>query len=502
VNGTAWGYYAVSSSPQEATLADQEAWAKDVARARGWEITRSFSGTASGRLGVRTILEQLIAELTAIPKTQRPDRILLIRLDRTGRVALETIAALARIKKLGVILHTRTDGDVKLETALDTLRPIFELVSAEIENSGRSDKMRAVHARWREAGKHLGPPPYGTEKDAERRLIAKEPQASFVRRAFEMRATGAGFKRIARDVGRFAPPQGTYAGRPHASAWHPNTVDKLLSCRSYRGLVVDADLWDLVQTVHNPDFRTLRASRVYPWPLSGVLHCWCGWTMGGVASGKEGRRVRYYSCRHPRYHGDDARPSIRADRAEGWFVDGVRRLAGDPQVLRDYRASAARATMGVQRETLAAARAELADVDQKRQAAWNLQSDGRIAAAELALRLDELQRRRSELLARIVDAEREVAVAAAHDVIADDAETLFAAAADLWATSTWEEQKELSRLVALAAGGISMAPDGELRFGADDPQGLPLGETSSTRRVVYRPLVLGAGGVIESSLRP
>ena len=151
---TAWSYAAVSSSPQEATLEDQQQWACDTAARNGWIITREFSGVASGAKGPREILRVLIDELERAPKAARPQRVLMIRLDRVGRMALDCIAALARLRKLGVVLHTRQDGDVKLETAMDTFRPIFELFTAEMENAARSDKWKAVHARRRAEGKH------------------------------------------------------------------------------------------------------------------------------------------------------------------------------------------------------------------------------------------------------------------------------------------------------------------------------------------------------------
>ncbi len=131
-----WLYAAVSSSPQEATLEDQRQWAKETAVRNGWVIAREFAGVSSGAKGTREILSNLIEELERTPKAARPQRVLMIRIDRVGRLALDCIAAVAQLRKLGVVLHTRQDGDVKLETAMDSLRPIFELVTAEMENCG------------------------------------------------------------------------------------------------------------------------------------------------------------------------------------------------------------------------------------------------------------------------------------------------------------------------------------------------------------------------------
>jgi DNA invertase Pin-like site-specific DNA recombinase len=90
---TVWLYAAVSSSPQEATLQDQRQWASETAVRNGWVITREFSGVGSGAKGTRDILSNLIDELDRTPKAARPKRVLMIRIDRVGRMALDCIAA-------------------------------------------------------------------------------------------------------------------------------------------------------------------------------------------------------------------------------------------------------------------------------------------------------------------------------------------------------------------------------------------------------------------------
>jgi DNA invertase Pin-like site-specific DNA recombinase len=467
MNGRVWVYAAVSSAPQEATLDQQVAWGESTAQQHGWTVDRVFSGTASGRLGVRRVLEDLLSELSRLAKAQRPERILMIRLDRTGRMALETIAALAKIKRLGVTLHTRQDGDVKLESALDSLRPIFELVTAEIENSARADKMKAVHARWRDEGWHFGRAPYGTEKDADRHLVVKEPYASFVRQAFELRAAGAGFIRISREISKLAPPDGMYAGKPRRATWHSNSICAMLRCQSYRGLVVSEDLWDRVQEVHNPDWKALRASRVYPWPLSGLIICYCGWTMVGAASGKQGARTRYYVCQHPNYHGADKRPTMRADMAEAWFYDRLRGLVAKPTLTTASRAQSSDDRVASLRRVFNVEQLALQNLDHKRRMAWSLQSDGRIAAGELAARLAELQADREIVAERLAEVERGLALAVAERAIAAEAGDVLADAEAKWEAASWNDQKELSRLVALLVEGLYRSRSGALTFGVD-----------------------------------
>lgn len=469
---TAWTYLVVSTGPQEYTLDDQRGWAEECAARNGWEITREFSGRGSGADGTRDILLELISELEQMPKRGRPERVLMIRLDRIGRIALDGIGSLAKIRSLGVTLHTRTDGDVPLDSVYDILKPIVELFGAETENRGRRDKMRAAHARFRAAGWHFGPAPYGMTKDEQKRLIPLEPQASFVLRAFELRATGAGFIRIASEIGRDAPSQGTYAGRPRGNLWHRHTVEWMLRCPSYRGLVVPEALFDAVQEIKNPDFKQ-RATQKYPWPLQGSIKCWCGWTLvGGLGAGTRGKpdsRRRYYSCVHPNFHAraGEKRPSVPAAALEEQFVAWLGELRARPELVLRYQARTAQVDASAIRRVLRADRAQLQVVERRRAAAYDLQADGQLPAADLRRRIADLQAERDEVTARISKAERTLRESALERSERRDAALLLARAAELWGSAPVAQQKELTRLLTLAAGGMAIDRDRRLTTAAD-----------------------------------
>jgi DNA invertase Pin-like site-specific DNA recombinase len=81
----------------------------------GWTITRTFRGVSSGRDGTRGLLETLLAKLRETRPGERPNRVLMTRLDRLGRgLGIEALAAIAEIVRLGVTIHTRQDGDYRL----------------------------------------------------------------------------------------------------------------------------------------------------------------------------------------------------------------------------------------------------------------------------------------------------------------------------------------------------------------------------------------------------
>ena len=132
---TVWTFLVVSSDRQAETLADQEKWAQKVAAANGWTITNTFRSVSTGKNGTRQLLEDLLTALRASKKAQRPERVLMIRLDRAGRgLAIEPLAALAEIYRLGVMVHTREDGDVNIARASDAIKPILRVLTGALEN--------------------------------------------------------------------------------------------------------------------------------------------------------------------------------------------------------------------------------------------------------------------------------------------------------------------------------------------------------------------------------
>jgi DNA invertase Pin-like site-specific DNA recombinase len=162
---TAWAYLVVSSTKQAESLEDQERWVHDAAAVNGWLITRTFKGVSTGVAGVRKLLEELLTALTATPKANRPERVMMTRLDRTGRgLGLEAIAALAQLHKAGVTIHTRQDGDVSLTRVTDVFLPVLRVLTAATENESRRDKALAAYDARRKAGKHIGShAPYGVQ---------------------------------------------------------------------------------------------------------------------------------------------------------------------------------------------------------------------------------------------------------------------------------------------------------------------------------------------------
>jgi DNA invertase Pin-like site-specific DNA recombinase len=379
---SAWSYLVVSSDQQNETLDDQSKWANDVAEANGWPITRCFSGVSSGKDGVRKLLEDLLTELRATPKKQRPRRVLTIRIDRLGRGdGLDAIAALSEIRKLGVVLHTRQDGDVRLERASDSILPAIMAITGGIENEVRSEKWKAVHARRRAAGLHVGAVPFGVVL-VDGRAVPYEPEAVVVRQIFEFACQGWGFTRLANFARERAQSKRRPDGTDRPYRWSPSTIKTLMDSKTLRGLVIDDALWERARAARALDFRA-RAPKRFAWPLRGAVRCTCGRMLRGHAGGVEKFKIRYYMCFDPS-HGHPY-PAHRADALEGAFVDLLSRLHADPDFTVGKRDCDG--ALKAAQQSVRDARKALDAAEARRQSAWTLADAGTITAVQLGERL-------------------------------------------------------------------------------------------------------------------
>ncbi|HEY1656219.1 MAG TPA: recombinase family protein [Candidatus Tumulicola sp.] len=453
---TAWSYVVVSSEQQNETLEDQARWARDVAAANGWTITRSFSGVSTGKDGVRKLLEDLLAELRSTPKAQRPQRVLTIRIDRLGRGdGLEAMGALAQIRRLGVILHTRTDGDVRLERATDSILPAIMAITAGIENEVRSEKWRAVHARRRAAGLHVGQVPFGVVL-VDGRAVPYEPEASIVRAVFKHAADDHwGYTRLATFARERAPSKRLNDGSDRAYRWAPATIRTLMNSKTLRGLVVDEDLWERARSARALDFRA-RAPRRFPWPLRGAVRCTCGRLLRGHTGGVEGWKIRYLFCSDPCH--SSPHPAHRADKLEQQFVELLRQLWAQDDFVVDKRF--ADDAMNEAQQLLKSARKAASAAEERRSRVWALAEEGQITGVQLRERLDEVDAARKVASADLAAAERSIVEARASERSLESANAILSQAPAIWESADAENRAAIARLVAALPeiGGLFCDP--------------------------------------------
>jgi len=468
-----WLLAVVSSDAQAETLDFQERWGQETAAENGWTIERTFKDVSSGRDGARQLLKNLLQELRDLPKSARPARVLLVRIDRLGRGdGLECIAAIAEIKKLGVILFTRDDGEVRLERAADTLMPVMKSILAGIENDNRADRTRAGLARRKSLGLHHGNAPYGAIL-VNGKPQAYEAEAVLVRELFALRAQGWGYDRLARFAAERALPKVLRDGKTRRLRWGRSTIQRLLLCSTLRGLVVDEELFDRVQATKNPDFKSLRLQS-WPFPLAHAVRCTCGTMLSGQCSGRAGYRIRYYVCRGVARHG--YYPHHNAETVEAQFGRQLRRIRA---VQGETFAPKLGTTLDGLKERHAQIKAELGALDRRRQRAWEIGEAGAVPPGEVKLRLEQIGADRDRYETELARLETEIRQAATAKAQEHAVEAILRDLECTWASAPLDCQQEAALALGEIVGGFWLAPgrrgrgrrriDSTLETGLDSP---------------------------------
>lgn len=445
----AWSFCCVSSSPQEATLEDQANWAHEAASANGWDVTRVFSGVGSGKAGPRKLLHQLVAELRSTPEAERPQVILMLRLDRVGRGRLaDSMLVMRELEDLGCAIFTRDGGLELMDAPMKELITAAKLAVAAFENEVRKEKSRAFHARKKAAGEYASTLPYGFIL-LEKRLAPYEPEAAVVRDLYEKRVAGWGYQRLAVHAKGIAPPKLKANGKSRALAWSTATLQRILSNDRYRGVIVPETLWDDVAAMRG---RLIERSAVWPWPLRGAVRCTCGGLLRGQATGP--RRLRYYVCRLHNRHGGRF-PYHNAAQLEAQFVALLSRLepSGDLKPLRSVGDVAA------MRSRKAHLAKELASIEQRKMKAWELAEGGEIQKGDLADRLADLGAEAERISQALHAAERELASAEARENIKADVAQAIRGLASAWPRQPVALQRDIARAVAAYVGGLFADPE-------------------------------------------
>lgn len=447
-----WVYAVVSSDKQAETVDDQLAWANATAAQHGWTVTRTFRGVSTGVSGTRKLLEDLLSELRAIPKKERPERILMTRLDRTGRgLGLEPMAAFAQIHQMGVVIHTREDGDNTIKRASDVLKPFLRILTGALENETRSEKWKATHARRRAQGLHVGSIPFGCVL-IEGKAVPYEPEATVVRQIFEHAAMGWGYTRLARWAQSVAPSKRLHDGTDRPLHWAASSIKSILDSKTLRGLVVDEERWQAARAQRAMDFKA-RSSKRWPWPLLGAVRCACGKMLTGHCAGSEPYRIRYYICRRHGLEPGQKIPSHRADKLEAAFVALLHRLTADDSFI-----IAPQKTDADLKARERDVRSRLTSLDLRRSKVWALLENDTLTGPQVRERLDEIdadrtaaQKELERLRMVIAEAER------AHEAIASMKDVL-ATLSELWPQGTVEHQQEVAKAVAACVAGLWTVP--------------------------------------------
>jgi hypothetical protein len=465
----AWAFLVVSDPQQAESLRDQETWAKETAAERGWVLTRTIAGVSTGRDGPRKLALGMISELEALEAAQRPCRVVMIRLERLGRGdGLEAMEAFLRLRRLGIVVHTRLDGDVDAHRASELLMPVLRFFIGGMENEVRRDKLLSLYERRRQA--RLTDPtialsamaPYGLRYD-HGRLVPVAGQANVVRCIFELRCRGYGHGLIAKRIGSLATPMVSKSGRERRRSFSSDAVRAVVINPRYRGTIVSDELWLEAQ---KPARAFTPARGHYEYSMGGALRCECGEALvGNRASGNRSMPPRphlYYQCRNAPAH-DGHMKHHRCERIDAQFVELLKRLRAEDELVTSYlRCDGFDERQTTLQTRLSVLRADVADFDDRRRTIMSAYEDGRIPSKDLKWRLGELRAKHAEARDQIGQLERELAAVEIQRKHGEHVRALLDSAADLWLSAPIEERRALAKAVCACFGGCVVTIDGTL----------------------------------------
>lgn len=470
VKNAAWAYLVVSSGEQADSLSNQRTWAKKCAADRGWAITNYFDGVGTGKYGPRKKYDEMRAELRALPATERPEVILLIRLDRIGRGENlgEMQMALYELHELGVRVFTREGGEERQDDVMSQLITSVKLAAGAQENANKRDKADQYYERAREAQKAdprvrtTSKPPYGVccvvpgPPGTPGYFAPKEPEARAIRRMFELRSQRVGPADIARRIqAEFGPPT-PRNGKSSAKRWHADTVSKLLTSRVYVNAdLVSHELFNRANVALERRGGTRR--KLYAYPLTRAIRCTCGGRIHGQAGGtKRYGYTLYYICPN-RSAMHDSTLYWRARDLEEQFADFLRMFAKVPAlraIVAERNGDDTKRRHGLQ-AALDSARRELTTVRRRKERLMSdlEDEDDDGVRRELRKRLAEYAKGESSLEREQRTTLNALTLLEAQAGSAEERARTLRSADTMWAEATPEERKEMAGAVAIAMHG-------------------------------------------------
>jgi site-specific DNA recombinase len=362
------------------------------AQAKGWTVDPHFVFVDDAVSGAEWKHRPGFNALLAALEPRPPFGALIVsELSRIGRDTVRTPAAVLQLEEAGVEIRSYlTDAPIPLADESGEIMTVVHSLTASFERRRARQRTYDALRRRAEAGAVTGGRVFGYQNqrngDGYVHRVIDEAEAATVRRIFTMYAEGAGLTRIAKTLNAECIP----APRGGTGSWAGTAVRDMLRRRLYAGVIVwnksqkvmrkgtkgqrwrpeaewlqrlapeltivDADLWQLVQTRRETAGATfLRrmngrligrpsgADVESPYLLSGIAECGlCGGSLVAMTRSHGKRRVPFYGCL--RFHKRGLRAcrnglQIRQDALDAAVVD-VLVKALEPEVLAEAVRSA------------------------------------------------------------------------------------------------------------------------------------------------------------------
>lgn len=312
------------------------AWAK----ARGFDLVKIHTdldqpGSTAQRPGLQAAIERI--------ERGTVSGLIVWRLDRFGRSAVDNSRLLERIRAAGGVLYTVTEG-------IDTSGPMGEFLAnvftafAQLELARIRDGWSAARERAVGRGVHIASKvPTGYRRRADGRLEPSQDAAA-IAEVFGAKARGEPWSALA------AILEGAGVRTPYGGVrWAQRSLTHLISNRVYLGEarsgefvhpgahepLIDAETWELAQRTKQPRSEGRGGAL-----LSGLLRCaGCRYVLkADHMRDRGGEKLRLYRCRIDRAAGGCPAPaSVLGRVVEPWVIKRFFEEAEAPRVLVDDR---------------------------------------------------------------------------------------------------------------------------------------------------------------------
>jgi DNA invertase Pin-like site-specific DNA recombinase len=251
--------------------------------------------------------------------------IVVYKLDRFARTLVGGLTVFQELAERDALFASATEPAFDFSTPGGRMFLSMNLMLAEYfrEQAKESWATSIGHAVGR--GVHIAPTVgYGYGKGPDKRLVVGAA-APFAARAFELRAQGWPYARIADWLNAHAPARED--GRP----WVANTVRRMVQRRVYLGEarwgavvnpaahepIVTVELWERANRRVQPHSRKRKGEDMAL--LHGIARCaGCRFQLSRARTVSGGHDRQYYRCRGQRVSGTCSAPAaVRADRDDG-----------------------------------------------------------------------------------------------------------------------------------------------------------------------------------------